>query len=265
MSEVAPHAGQQGCRSGSPQRTGGRGGTRRGQEVGQPKPERPAGNGEHAKTAMFRPRTAGVEWNTRMLHAAIARMPSMPTSRPGCSRAPAFTAQVWEVAARPAIGQTGDFFSPVLDCPMVRLTAPPATSSSDRTIAGVNSSLDLAEASERIASKVADASTPTPAPSISTTNRPTRRARATYGTRFDDPPTARARTGRGDHRNRGRRGAPIMTARDAHLDPASSAPQFSRGRVRVDPRRAGSGRDRRRAPNVRTRPPRKSGDDELRC
>ena len=129
------------------------------------------------------------------------------------------------------------------------------------TIAAVNSSLDLQEVLELVASKVADAlGTDACFVYLYDERADELVLRATHGSarRGDDADAADA-AGRGDHRRR-RGGARSRDDRRAGAPrPALQAvPEPARGRVRVDPRRADPrARDTLEgALNVRTREPR---------
>jgi two-component sensor histidine kinase/putative methionine-R-sulfoxide reductase with GAF domain len=135
------------------------------------------------------------------------------------------------------------------------------------TIAAVNSSLDLAEVFELIASKVADAlDTDACFVYIYDELADTLELRATHGTRFDDPAhRPRMQLGEGITGTAAAEGRPIMIARDAHLDSRfvrfPNLPEDEYESILAVPVLA---RDRLEgALNVRTRLPREFGDDEV--
>ncbi|HET7379333.1 MAG TPA: GAF domain-containing protein, partial [Gaiellales bacterium] len=135
------------------------------------------------------------------------------------------------------------------------------------TIAAVNSSLDLAEVFELIASKVAVA-LDTDACFVYIYDEATGvlELRATHGTRFDDPAhRPRMRLGEGITGTAAAERRPIMIPEAAHLDPRfvlfPNLPEEEYESILAVPVLA---RDRLEgALNVRTRLPRAFGDDEV--
>jgi two-component sensor histidine kinase/putative methionine-R-sulfoxide reductase with GAF domain len=135
------------------------------------------------------------------------------------------------------------------------------------TIAAVNSSLDLDEVFELIASKVADAlDTDACFVYIYDERADSLELRATHGTRFDDPAhRPRMRLGEGITGTAAAEGRPIMIAESAHLDARfvrfPNLPEDEYESILAVPVLA---RDRLEgALNVRTRLPRVFGDDEV--
>ena len=135
------------------------------------------------------------------------------------------------------------------------------------TIAAVNSSLDLDEVFQQIASRVADAlDTDACFVYIYDERSDTLELRATHGTRFDDPAhRPRMQLGEGITGTAAAEGRPIMIAESAHLDSRfirfPNLPEDEYESILAVPVVA---RDRLEgALNVRTREPRVFGDDEV--
>jgi two-component system, sensor histidine kinase PdtaS len=135
------------------------------------------------------------------------------------------------------------------------------------TIAAVNSSLDLDEVFQQIASRVADAlDTDACFVYIYDERSDTLELRATHGTRFDDPAhRPRMQLGEGITGTAAAEGRPIMIAESAHLDARfirfHNLPEDEYESILAVPVVA---RDRLEgALNVRTRAPRVFGDDEV--
>ena len=136
------------------------------------------------------------------------------------------------------------------------------------TIAAVNSSLDLQEVLELVASKVADAlGTDACFVYLYDERADELVLRATHGTRVEElTRTPRMRPGEGITGVAAAERAPVMIAEQAHLDPRFKGfPNLPGGRVPVDPRRSDPGaRDTLEgALNVRTREPRAFTDAEI--